>query len=96
MNIPEKIKIGAHDITIKKVDVKELNCLGDYNDWFKIIRINVEGSLESTQAECILHEIFEAVDKMYGLELEHSKLTVLSEALFQTIRDNDLDFRREK
>jgi len=41
----------------------------------------------------LLHEIIETIKSLNNLDMDHKNLSVLSESLFQVIRDNKLDFR---
>lgn len=97
MNFPEKIKIGGHYIRLKIVEFEDIDNEGEYNHYTRIIRIRKDNGVpESVKAECLLHEIFEAISRTNNLGLDHTILTVLSESLFQVIRDNGLDFRYKK
>ena len=95
MKIPDKIKVGGHWITIEKVGDKELESdLGSFNNWYQLIRINKTDTDENLQAETFLHEILEAIKKKFEIETKHQDLTIISEILFQIIRDNNLDFTK--
>uniref|UniRef100_A0A6M3J1P9 Uncharacterized protein n=1 Tax=viral metagenome TaxID=1070528 RepID=A0A6M3J1P9_9ZZZZ len=95
MEIPEKIKLGGHEIQIRFETTKTVGGAGEYNHYHQLIRLRKEPDTpEDAEAEAFLHEIFEAIKLFNNIELPHVSLTVLSEALFQVIRDNDLDFRK--
>lgn len=93
MNIPKEIKIGAHIIEIEEVTPKSISGAGSYRDYYHLIRIeNDFDSKESKIAETLLHEIMEVIKLKNNLSIDHTHLTVLSESLFQVLRDNRLDF----
>lgn len=93
MNIPKKIKVGGHLITVKKVSGEDLADFGEYDNYYKLIRLrNDKGIPESAASEVFMHEIFECIIRQNNLSMDHTHLTVLSEGLFQVIRDNKLDF----
>lgn len=94
MKIPKEIKIGGHVFSVSQVKAKELSDSGDCDCWHHSIRINVDGTPESNQAETLLHEIIEAISRKNNLKLDHTVLTVLSESLFAVSRDNGLDFSK--
>ena len=82
MILPQKIKIGAHSIEIRKVKSDVLSNPGHYNQWYHLIKINTDDVKEDIQAAALLHEIFEAIGNIYNLGLDHKNLTVLK-LLFQ-------------
>ena len=97
MQIPSKIKIGAHDILIKKVGCKDIESGGEYNNYYNTIKIRVENDTpESNVSECFLHEIIECIVNKLEIKISHPDLTVLSETLFQTMRDNNLSFENDE
>jgi uncharacterized protein YpuA (DUF1002 family) len=97
MKIPKRIKIGAHWIEVRMVsDGKNTEGSASYHNWYQLITIRKDGTSESKQAECLLHEIIEAVNSLYQLNLKHFQINTLSEVLLQCIRDSNLDFRRDR
>jgi len=92
VKIPDVIRIGGHDVKIKKVNCSDERDSGIYDDWYRFIKINQDGHPESGQAEALMHEILEAITKINNIELNHTALTVISEQLFAIIRNNRLDF----
>lgn len=93
MNIPGKLKIGGHEIKIEINDTAHLNDAGEFNGYHNIIRLRKEADTpEDNISEALLHEIIECIKIKNNLEINHTVLTVLSESLFQTIRDNKLNF----
>lgn len=94
MKIPKRIKIGCHWIRIKKVRSNEIQERGIYNSWYQLIKLNCDDNIKSAIDEAFLHEIIEAIVKIYNLSIDHTHLTVLSEIVFTVIRNNQLDFRK--
>lgn len=93
MEIPDSIKAGGHIITIEKVPSKDIQGLGEYNNYYNVIRLsNDSDTIESNISETFLHEIIEMIKWKNNLEIDHTHLTVLSENLFAILRDNKLDF----
>jgi hypothetical protein len=97
VNIPDKIKIGAHAIGVKFIHPSDIDDFGEFNNYFNQIRLRKDPDTiypEDNQAEAFLHEIIETINVKNNLQVNHTALTVISEFLFQVIRDNDLDFRK--
>jgi len=95
MKIPDSIKLGGHTIKIEKVMTKDIDNGGEFRDYFNLIKLrNNFDSPESSIAECFLHEIIQAIRVKNNLEIDHTHLTVLSEVLFQVLRDNELIFHK--
>lgn len=93
MNIPDKIKVGGHIIKIEKVRVQDIDSPGEYNGYFKLIRLRNESDTpESGISEAFLHEILECIKMTNNLQIDHTHLTVMSESLFQIMHDNKLSF----
>jgi len=92
VQIPDKIKMGAHTINVEKVQAKEIDSAGEFNNYYNLIRLRIDDQPESSVAECFLHEIIEGVKAKNNLSIDHTHLTVLSENLFQILRDNQLVF----
>ena len=97
MKIPNQIKIGSHIIKIEKVPTKSIDNGGEFNGYYNLIRLRSESDCpESNIAECFLHEIIEAIKLKNNLTIDHVHLTVLSESLFQVLRENRLFFGIQK
>ena len=97
MKIPSIIKSGGHRIKTEEVLNKDIDSPGEYNNYYKVIRIRKDiGIPEDVIAETFLHELLEVIRVCNNLEINHTHLTVLSEGLFQIIRDNNLDFLGEE
>lgn len=95
MKIPQVVKVGGHPVKVRIVDSSDLDNTGDYNNYYKLIRLVEEADTpESSVSEALMHEIFECINIQNNLNINHTALTVLSEFLFQVIRDNQIDFRK--
>lgn len=93
MLIPNKIKIGAHQLDVKILPDIDINQAGYFDIEYYAIRLRgLDRGPESKQAEALLHELFEAIGRIHNMTLEHKDLTTLSEMLFAVIRDNNLNF----
>ena len=94
MNIPKSIKVGGHTIKVIVGSQRPFEKQGASIDWHnEIYIIDDYDSPESNMAEGFLHEIVEQINSKYEIDLEHKQITVLTQALFQVLRDNGLDFR---
>lgn len=96
MSIPEEIKILGHTYKVTLVDgyvTREANT-GRCNSYLNEIHIAGE-VVSSNQNEILLHEILEALDYRLELDINHPRIAVLSEALYQVLKDNNLHFRNE-
>lgn len=92
MKIPKSIKIGGQNykVIIKDLDKSEAqnNC-GYCRATDNEIYINTSISQEQ-QESTLLHEILEALNFNYQLELEHNKIQTLEATLYQVLKDNKL------
>jgi len=96
MNIPKQIKLSGHMINTEYVDTAHINNPGSFNNYHNLILLEKEADTpESNIAEAFLHEIVEAIKAKNNLSIDHTHLTVLSESLFQVLRDNRLNFYEE-
>ena len=97
MNIPDKIKIGGFNIKVQKKDRLGIdhNKFGDYNGNLLLIRLCSDNCKEQDN-ETLIHEIFEAVNGKYELELPHQTITILGAVFHQIIVDNPEMFKEEK
>lgn len=99
MEIPKHLKILGKIVTVKKVHSTEIDCAGDWDDsWYCIRLKDLDDPLypKDKVEEALLHEVFEALNSFCDLEVDHKTLSILSEGLYQVMRDNNLDFRREE
>lgn len=97
MKIPRSLKIGGKKIRVlsstseSSADVENI---GEWDGHYYVISLDkLKGAPIERTDECFLHEIIEAINGMYEMKLTHWKITVLSEVLYQIIKDNKLDFR---
>ena len=94
MKIPNKIKIVGKTFTVEIRDrLKE-----DGSDRLGSIlygqqKIIIDSSiLEEAKDQTLLHEIVEGIINLFDLEIEHKDLSILSEALYAVLKDNNLRF----
>lgn len=97
MKIPKTLKIGGKKIkvrVIKKIKGNENeNVIGLWDvETYKITLQKNDTTPIGKVEECFLHEIIEAINGLYELKLPHYKITLLSELLYQILKDNKLDF----
>ena len=95
MKLPDKLKIGGHVVDVRVVSSREMPIkLGQSMEQLNFIRV-WDGMPESQIASTLLHEIIEYFDAHYELKLEHRQISTLAQALFQILRDNDLNFKNK-
>ena len=93
MVIPSEIMIAENLVKVLQKQGGDFSKAGEWNGWFhQIVINNDEGRTEFAQAEVLMHEIFEGINDIFELGLDHKTITLLSELVFQTIRRNKLDF----
>ena len=87
--IPEELKIGGHWVSVSLAHPKDLGhgTAGEVR-WAQCTIKIAEDISPSAQAEVLLHEIIEMLSATHELELEHHKLTSLSQGLYQVLVDN--------
>ena len=95
MNIPEKLKIigKTYDVQMGATIATDEGyvCLGRHRGGLNSIQIN-PGYPQQTQDSTLLHEILEAINNNFEMELKHSQITTLEETLYQVLKDNKLHF----
>ena len=97
MKIPNKIKILGQEITVELTHPRQIGIKGDYDEKYNLIRIRHDKDIPLSQQECtLLHEIFEAIIDLTCIGIDHTTLSVVATVLYQVLRDNNLDFRKEK
>jgi len=91
MKIPKTLKIGGH---IFEVILKDRNRDGGSNPASintGICKIWIDNKQAKSQVESsLIHEIIEAIDYLYGLDLEHKQIEVIESAFYQVLKDNSL------
>lgn len=89
MRIPDRLKIGALWWEVKVVPLADLDCdsttVGDQSVASQTIRLAAEISPEMRDLT-FFHEILHCIDG----EMSHSTVEMLSQALYQVFRENDL------
>lgn len=97
MKIPNTIKSGGHYLKIEKVPTKDIDNPGEFNNYYRLIRIREDVNIpESVVSEAFLHELLEVIRIVNNLDIDHTHLTILSEHLFQIMRDNKLNFSEDE
>jgi len=93
MKIPDKIKVSGKTYTI---EIRNNRATKDGIDmgasaslWSQKIFIDDDQHIEN-QEEGLLHEIIEIISRESDFKLEHSTISVLSNILYQVLKDNKL------
>jgi hypothetical protein len=102
MKYPKKLKIAGHNVKlkIKKDFQNDKKLMGDSFNAYNNIRI-CSVFPKSQQEATLLHEIFHHIFVNLGEYLDkgiHTEKNVeaLAQAMYQILRDNNLDFRNNK
>jgi hypothetical protein len=92
MNLPDKIKIGPYDIKVEIVHniAIDRDHGGEYSP--RELTISLDSSIEKRHGEIFVHEIVEAINDIYNLNINHDDMMVLGVALYQVLKENRLTF----
>ena len=107
MNIPRKIKILGHIITVNTINHLAEHPDGDFcigmahqftnqitiSKQFDEVNGDVLDIVESVIAQTFLHEVIHHIENKLGLEMDETQVEGVAAGLFAAIRDNNLDFR---
>lgn len=91
---PDTIKVLGHNYAVvydPKLLAKSNGNPGEVNYFLNEIVLSDEVP-DSSRNETLIHEILEVLNNRLQLEIPHNTITVLSEGLYQTLRDNGLQF----
>jgi hypothetical protein len=94
MKIPRKVKIAGQTYAVKSDRaVGDFGYLGRIS--FQTLEIQIDGSVVTErQEQTFLHEILEAINKEYDVDLTHHQIEQLEGALYQVVKDNPTIFQR--
>ena len=98
MKIPNSLKIGGHtyQVILRNREKEDGNSnLGSCNNHLHKIWLDTEVS-NTLQEETFLHEIIEALNYNYQLEMSHQTITILTTIFYQVLKDNDICFKTDK
>lgn len=93
MKIPNKIKIGGHNIEIifTKDGTKDRGSDSMGTSVLTQNRIFIDQrNCQQQQEATFIHEIIEVINFQGELDLEHKKITILENSLYQVLVDNKL------
>ncbi len=98
MKIPDKLKImgKTFNVTMQQSLTRDdgQSLLGQV--FHAQLTVKINSSLpRQTQDSTLLHEIIEAVCDLNEIEIPHSTICILSENLYQVLKDNKLHFDEE-
>lgn len=97
MKIPNKLKIGARIVPVKRKSYGDISgSWAQYDDWACEIRIQNDRDVSPNNLEQgLLHEIVECLNTKHQYNLQHPVIQSLSENLYQVLVDNKLHFDGE-
>lgn len=88
MNIPNQVKIGAHDIQVEEVTFQNEDVLVGHAS-YETGKIRINKELFQTMKEAtFLHEAMHIMNTT----IDHTLLDSLAEQLYQFLKDNKLNF----
>lgn len=97
MNLPKKLNICGHDVTIKyskKLFHNKSKIWGLYDDGARIIWLQ-NGMDKSRRAEVLLHEIMHAISYIHGFTLSEKAVNTLAIELNSVLKNNKLSIIKE-
>lgn len=86
MNIPKKLKILGHIVTVRETE--DLEDCGQFDVDKNEIRIRKQLA-QSQKEEALIHEIFGIANSTFHSE-HHALLEALAQTIYQTLKDNKL------
>ena len=93
MKIPGTLKIGAHKFKVLQKTEAEVvsGNLGACQVTTCRIWINTSPEIAISQREqSFFHEVMEALNGLYQLNLEHHKIETIAEGMYQVLNDNGI------
>ncbi|MFP4017190.1 MAG: hypothetical protein ACLFUI_09175 [Halanaerobiales bacterium] len=89
--MPKELKLGGFNWKIEEVEhlMIERNNIGEMEPRTHVIRLDKAAS-EQQKEETLLHEIIEAINYMYCMDLDHHQIELLGVTLHQALKDNKL------
>jgi len=95
MKIPNRLNIDGEEWKVNLVETKhDLGTVNFGTMNLSTLEINLDKDNRTDQT--LLHELFHVIDKNNGLDLNEQQILSLSQGIYATIVNNDLDFRRGK
>jgi len=92
--IPNSVKVGGLIIKVEQKNnlASNRDKFGEFS--FMEQKITIDESLpQDKKEETLIHEILEALNGYYALNLEHDKISVLGFGLYQVLKENKLYFQ---
>lgn len=97
MNIPDKVKIGGQTYRVRydaKMPTKRGH-KGECDPMDNEITLDPL-MIKSQQEQTFIHEILEAINFEYPVNLEHTQIELLDAVLYQVIKDNPEIFKTQE
>ncbi len=91
MKIPQTLKIGGinYQVIVEPIKMHGASNCGSCNNAVAVITINSEDN-NQIQETTLIHEIIEAINGNYDLQLPHQTIATLETSLYQVLMDNRL------
>lgn len=86
--VVSSIRIAGHEYTVTYDKEEHVDWMGLCINNEEHIKINTNGAPYGEQLASLLHEIIEAINYRYEMDLEHHKIMTLETALYQILVDN--------
>lgn len=97
MAIPHSLKIGGYtyEVIVEKRKANHGDCnFGTASTPELKIWIEADCATEQ-QEETLIHEILEVIGLNHDLNISHQTISTIADNLYQVLKDNDIDMRKE-
>ena len=90
MHIPDKIKVGPYEVKVEIIDniAIDREHRGEY--FPRELKISLDSALKKRHGEIFMHEVMEAINDIYNLNIDRDDMMVLGMALYQMLKENKL------
>jgi hypothetical protein len=89
VKVPKSLKIGGFNIDIRYAAAPLTH--GTFDSEKLIIEL-CESNNDQRMGSTLVHEIIEVINDLNELDLDHGKITILGNQLYQILKDNKLVF----
>ena len=90
MTIPERLKIGGHEVRVVLEDLSTEDISGDWDNMRNLIRLD-STQTASQQEASLIHEILHAMNTQFDdSETGHILLESLAQQIYQVLSDNQM------
>lgn len=97
MNIPDRVRVGAvhYTVTMQASLARSADAFGQMDPLATTITLDATANPQRRESTFV-HELFEAMNNEYHIELQHGQIYQLAVALHQVVKDNPAIFASEQ